>query len=79
MPFSLVPTAFIEAILNHSNHPNTDKAIEELNRMRAVQCHLVTHLMAVQRQTQASTAGLQSLISEVQPKASAHLTRSLLE
>lgn len=79
MPFSLVPTPFIETILNHSTHPQADQAIEELNRLRDVQCHLLTHYVAVQRQTQASGAGLQSLISEIKPKPSTHLTRGQLE
>lgn len=63
MPFSLVPTPIIESILNDSDHPQAAKAIEELNRLRDVQCHLVTHFVAVQRQTQASGAGLRSLVA----------------
>jgi len=69
MPFSLVPTVFIEAVLNASTHPDADKAIEELRRLRAVQSHLMTHFAAVQRQTQASGAGLRDVVGDVQPRS----------
>lgn len=75
MPFSLVPTPILELMLNESDHPETEKAIEELNRLREIHCHLATHLIAVKQQTDASVAGIQSLLSEIQPSPSTKLTR----
>ena len=66
MPFSLVPTPFLEMMLENLDESDTRaaKAIEELQRLRDVQCHLVTHLMAVKRQSEASAAGLQALLKD---------------
>lgn len=80
MPFKLVPTPVLELILNEAPAtPQTDQAIAELQRLRDVHCHLLTHFVAVKQQTEASTAGLQSLLGEVKPQPTAHLTRGLLE
>lgn len=76
MPFSLVPTPVLELMLNESDHPEADKAIEELNRLREMHCHLATHLIAVKQQTDASVAGIHSLLGKVEPHTAAKLTRS---
>lgn len=65
MPFSLVPTPVIEWILQNTDDPKADQAIAELNKLRDVHCHLLTHFVAVQSQTQASASGLRSVIGEV--------------
>lgn len=62
MPFSLVPTPFIEWILQTTDHPKADQAIAELNKLRDVHCHLLTHFVAVQNQTQASASGIRSVV-----------------
>ncbi len=67
MPYSLIPTTFIELILNETDSPHAEQAIEELNRLRAAQCHLVTHLQATKMQTEACILGVQPLIESVQP------------
>ena len=76
MPFSLVPTPVLELMLNESDN---DKAIEEYQRLRDVHCHLLTHFVAIKAQTEASHAGLKSLLGEVEPHPAAHLPRRLLE
>lgn len=76
MPFSLVPTPVLELILNESDN---DKAIAEYRRLRDVHCHLLTHFVAVKTQTEASHAGLKSLIGEVEPHPAPHFPRRLLE
>lgn len=65
MPFSLVPTPFIEWILQTTDDPKADQAIAELNKLRDVHCHLLTHFVAVQNQTQSSASGLRSVLGEV--------------
>ena len=67
MPYSLIPTPFIDLIINDTDHPHAEQAVEELNRLRAAQCHLVTYLQATKAQTDACTAGIQSLVEGVQP------------
>lgn len=67
MPYSLIPTTFIEMVLNETDSPHADKAIEELNRLRAVQCHLVTHLEVTKMQTEACITCVQPLLDSVQP------------
>ena len=62
MPFCLVPTPFLETILNNDESPHADKAIEELRRLKEVNCHLAAHLIAVKQQTEASAASLQSIV-----------------
>ena len=66
MPFSLVPTPVIEWILQTTDDPKADEAIAELNKLRDVHCHLLTHFVAVQNQTKSSAAGLKSVLGEVQ-------------
>lgn len=80
MPFNLVPTPVLEVLLNEApDTQQTFQAIAELNRLRAAHCHLLTHFVAVKSQTEASTAGLQSLLGEIKPHNTAHLTRGQLE
>lgn len=67
MPFSLIPTPFIEMILNDTEHPHAEQAIDELNRLRAVQCHLMTHLSSTKMQTDACISCVQPLLDGVQP------------
>ncbi|CAB4154486.1 hypothetical protein UFOVP653_5 [uncultured Caudovirales phage] len=67
MPYSIIPTPFIELILNDTESPHAEQAIEELNRLRAVQCHLVTHLHATKLQTDACISVVEPLIESVQP------------
>lgn len=67
MPFSLVPTPVIEWILQNTDDPKADQAIAELNKLRDVHCHLLTHYVAVKRQTDSSASGLKSLLGDVQP------------
>jgi len=79
MPFSLVPTPALELIIEESDHPHADKAVEELRKLRDINCHLLTHFVAIKQQTEASTAGLQSLVREIEPEAPPHLSGRLLE
>ncbi len=81
MPYSLIPTTFIELVLNDTDSPHADKAIEELNRLRAVQCHLVTHLETTKMQTEACISCVQPLLQSVQPLCNPppHLLGSGLE
>lgn len=82
MPFNLVPTPFLELMLDRrGDTPEAEKAIEELNRLREIQCHLVTHFLAVKRQTEASAASLDSLVNGVKTGGDAppHLAGRLLE
>jgi hypothetical protein len=67
MPYSLIPTTFIELVLNETDSPHVEQAIEELNRLRAVQCHLVTHLETTKMQTDACISCVQPLLQSVQP------------
>lgn len=55
----VLPTTALEVVLNESNHPNADLAIHELNQLRAVQAHLVTHYVAVRRQNETLHKALQ--------------------
>lgn len=55
------PTSALEAVLNGSDHPDVDLAIHELNQLRAVQAHLVTHYVAVRRQNDALQQAMGSL------------------
>lgn len=68
MPFSLVPTPVIECILQNTDDPKAAQAIAELNKLRDVHCHLLTHFTAVKTQTDASASGLKSLLGSVQPQ-----------
>lgn len=67
MSYSLIPTPFIERILNESDSPHVEQAIEELNRLRDAQCHLLTHLNITKMQTDACISCVQPLIESVQP------------
>lgn len=66
MPFSLVPTPVIEWILQNTDDPKADQAIAELNKLRDVHCHLLTHFVAVKQQSEASTSGLKSVLGGIQ-------------
>lgn len=82
MPFNLVPTPFLELMLDRNSEKEAaKKAIEELNKLREIQCHLVTHFLAVKRQTEASAAGLDSLLNSVKTGGDAppHLAGRLLK
>lgn len=81
MPFNLVPTPFLELMLDRNKNEHADKAIEELNKMREIQCHLVTHFLAVRRQTEASAASLDSLVNGIKAGGDAppHLAGRLLK
>lgn len=56
------PTTALEAVLNESNHPEVDMAIHELNQLRALQEHLVTHYVAVRRQNEALQQAMETLL-----------------
>jgi hypothetical protein len=62
MTFDLVSTSFLEVLLNTSNHPDTERAIEELHRLKEVHLHLIGHLSAVKEQTEATIGALQSML-----------------
>lgn len=47
---------------NSEVSPHADKAIEELRRLKEVNCHLAAHLIAVKQQTEASAESLQSIV-----------------
>jgi hypothetical protein len=66
VPFSLVPTPFIECILQTTDDPKADQAIDELNKLRDVHCHLLTHFVAIKQQTEASASGIKSVLGDVQ-------------
>lgn len=76
----LVSTSNLEHVLNNAEDTSiTQAAIDELNRLRELNHYLVTHLAAVKRQTDASLAGVLSLIDKVESDRSAHLLGSLPE
>lgn len=76
----LVSTNNLEHVLNNAEDTSiTQAAIDELNRLRELNYYLVTHLAAVKRQTDASLAGVLSLIGEVESNRSAHLLGCLPE
>jgi hypothetical protein len=51
--------------LETTDNPKAEEAIAELNKLRAVHCHLLTHFVAVQQQTQSSASGLRSVLGEM--------------
>ena len=61
--------AALECLLNESNHPDAEKAVQEYRHLRAVQRHLLTHITAVKLQTAASLAGIQDEIQAVSTPA----------
>lgn len=75
MPFSLVPTPILEMMLEDA----PPQAVAEYLRLREAHCHLVNHLRATKTQTEATVSGLQSLLDEIKPNATAHLAGRLLE
>jgi hypothetical protein len=81
VPFSLMPTPFLELILNESDSPHVEHAINELHRLRAVQSHLLTHLEATKMQTDACISGVHPLFKIVQPLCDppAHLSGGRFE
>lgn len=76
MPFSLVPTPLIEALLIGSSD---NEAHKEYLRLRDVECHLMTHYVAVMKQNEATHAGLDLLIGKIQPDPPPQLPRSRFE
>ncbi len=69
-----VSTSNLEHVLNRAEDTAiTQAAIDELNRLRELNHYLITHLAAVKRQTDASLAGVLSLVGEVEANRSAHL------
>ena len=74
-PFSLVPTPLLEIMLNDA----PQETVEEYLRLREAHCHLVNHLRATKTQTEATVSGLQTLLDEIKPNATTHLTRRSLE
>jgi len=49
----------LDRVLDETKHPAVEEAIEELNQMRAVQAHLLTHYAAVRRQNDALHSALE--------------------
>lgn len=75
-----VSTSNLERVLNNAEDTAvTQAAIDELNRLRELNHYLLTHLAAVKRQTDASLAGVLSLVGEVESHRSAHLLGCLSE
>lgn len=77
-----VSTSNLERILNSAENTTvTQAAIDELIRLRELNRYLITHLTAVKRQTDASLAGVLSLVGEVEAEChrSTHLLWRLLE
>ncbi len=75
-----VSTSNLEHVLNRAEDTAiTQAAIDELNRLRELNHYLITHLAAVKRQTDASLAGVLSLVGEVEANRSAHLLGRLLK
>ncbi len=74
-PFSLVPTPLLEMMLSDA----PQEAVDEYLRLREAHCHLVNHLRATKTQTEATISGLQSLLDEIKPDGSTHLTRRRFE
>lgn len=75
-----VSTRNLEHVLNRAEDTAiTQAAIDELNRLRELNHYLITHLTAVKRQTDASLAGVLSLVGEVETNRSAHLLGRLLK
>jgi hypothetical protein len=69
MPFSLIPTVFLETILNEVTHPLAEEAIQELTHLKSVQSLLTAHVVAIQRQTAVTVAGLTTLKDSGEPRA----------
>lgn len=76
MPYSLVPTPILEAILNDANN---EQAAAELQRLHDVNCHLLTHYVATKQQSEATHAGLDLLLGEIEPEAPPQLPRCRLK
>lgn len=75
-----VSTSNLEHVLNRAEDTAiTQAAIDELNRLRELNHYLITHLASVKRQTDASLAGVLSLVGEVEANRSAHLLGRLLK
>lgn len=75
-----VSTSNLERILNNAEDTAiTQAAIDELNRLRELNHYLITHLAAVKRQTDASLAGVLSLVDQVEAHRSTHLLGCLLK
>lgn len=75
-----VSTSNLEHVLNTAEDSEvTQAAIDELNRLRELNHYLLTHLAAVKRQTDASLAGVLSLVGEVEAHRSTHLLGCLLK
>lgn len=74
MPFSLVPTPVIEWILQTTNDPKADQAIAELNKLRDVHCHLLTHFVAIKQQTESSASGIKSVLGNIETHPAPTLT-----
>lgn len=75
-----VSTSNLEHVLNRAEDTAiTQAAIDELNLLRELNHYLITHLAAVKRQTDASLAGVLSLVGEVEANRSAHLLGRLLK
>lgn len=57
----------LDRVLDETKHPELEEAIEELNQMRALQAHLVTHYVAVRRQNEMLHKALEdsSLLSKL--------------
>lgn len=64
---AIKPGSALDSVLAASDHPEVEKAVEELNQLRAVQAHLVTHFVAVRRQNDVLHSALQepSLFSKL--------------
>ncbi len=52
----------LEKVLNETTHPEVEAAIEELNTMRAVQAHLLTHYVAIRRHNESLHDALHHLL-----------------
>lgn len=78
---SLTSAPCLSALLAvmEAENQSVDAAIEELNRIRDINVHLLTHMRAVKVQTDTSLAGIQSLLKGIQTEPPAHLARRLLE
>ena len=75
----LIRTTNIERVINSSDNPAVGAAIEELHAILAVNGYLLSHLKAVKQQTDASIAGIRSLLHQFESDSPANILGGTLD
>jgi hypothetical protein len=60
---SRIKTPAIESVLNESNHPDTEDAIQELHMLRELNYQLTTMFSAVKQQSDHTATNIVSLLA----------------